>query len=194
MARRKGKVSKIGKSKYSFFIQLDGDGHYFNTKYNPKCGVGDVVGLTYEPKGEQRSQIKDVKLLEDNGGPKGYQESSGGGFGGGSSKGGGSYASDPDRQASIIYQSSRKDALVMAELILSNDGIKLPKAEDARRTVIEELVSEFTLSFFTDASNPSKATAGAKAVSDDAEGGDDDSWDEPESGGSDDWDDGDDWE
>lgn len=189
MARRKGTVSKIGKSKYSFFIQLDGDGHYFNTKYNPKCGVGDVVGLTYEPKGEQRSQIKDVKLLEDNGGPKGYQESSGGGGGG---RSGGSYASDPDRQASIIYQSSRKDALVMAELILSNDGIKLPKGEDARRTVIEELVAELTLSFFNDASNPKAATAGAKKVEDDASG--DDSGDEPESGGSDDWDDETDWE
>lgn len=187
-SKRKGKVSKIGKSKYSYYIQLDGDGFYFNTKFDPKCGVGDVVGITFDRKGDQRGQIKDVKLLEDNGGPKGYQESSGGSGGGGR---GGSYAADPDRQASIVYQSSRKDALVAADLILSNDAIKMPKAVDGRRTVIEELIDELTLKFFAAASDPKAATKPASKVEDDAEGGDD--WDDDDDP-DDDWDDGDDWE
>ena len=194
MARRKGKISKIGKSKYSFFVQLDGDGHYFNTKYNPKAGVGDIVGITYEPKGDQRSQVKDIKLLEDNGGPKGYQESSGGGGGGRSGNG---YQADPDRQMSIVYQSSRKDALQLAEIIVSNEAIKLPKAPDGRRTVIEELVSELTLRMFAEAMDPKKATASASKVEEDAKGGDEDDedWDDSDEGGSDDdWDSGDDWE
>jgi len=164
MAKRKGTVSKIGKSKYSYFIQLDGDQHYFNTKYDPKCGVGDIVGVEFEQKGEQRSQIKQIKVLEDNGAPKGYQEgekfSAGGG---GSSNSGGGYETGPNRQDSIVYQSSRKDALQMVQILLGEDLIKIPTG-DKGRIVVEELVKEFTASFFKDASNPTAALKGAEEV------------------------------
>ncbi len=187
MAKRKGTVSKIGKSKYSYFIQLDGDGHYFNTKYDPKCGVGDVVGVEFEPKGEQRSQIKKVVTLDDKGGPKGYQDS-GGGYGGGG--GGGSYKND-NRQESIIFQSSRKDALVLVGLLLDHETVKVPKG-DPGRVVIEELVDEVTARFIKDASNPSEAFKNAKAAEKDA----DDDWDDSDDSSpsnSGDWDDDDDW-
>lgn len=167
MAKRKGTVSKIGKSQYSFYIQLDSDGFYFNTKYDPKCGIGDTVGITFDKKNDQRGQITDVKLLNDSGSPKGFQGNPGGG-------GGGGYKAEPGRQDSIVYQSSRKDALVLAGLIVSNEAIKLPKAADARRTVIEELVTETTARFFADASDPKAAIKGAQDVEDDAGG--DDAW------------------
>ena len=184
-SKRKGTVSKIGKNKYSFYLLLDEDNFYFNTKFDPKCGVGDVVGITFDKKADNRGQVKDIKLLEDNGGPKGFQESSGGGYSGG--KGGG-YKADPDRQASIVYQSSRKDALHLAEIIVSNEAIKLPKDADKRRTIIEALVDETTLAYFKAAINPSEAMKSEEDVEADAsvedwdEGGDDsdefdDQWD-----------------
>ncbi len=193
MSKRKGKVSKIGKSKYSYFIQLDGDGHYFNTKYDPKCGVGDVVGVEFEPKGEQRSQIKRIKVLDDAGGPKGYQESSGGGYSGGGGGGGGGSYSGGDRQESIIFQSSRKDALVMVGLLLDQDTVKVPNG-DKGRIVIEELVDEVTARFVKAASNPAEAVKAAAGVEADAESESDD-WDDsgPSEPASDDWDDDDDW-
>jgi hypothetical protein len=159
MSRRKGTVSRVGKSKYSYYIQLDGDGFYFNTKYEPKCGIGDVVGIEFEKKADNRGNIQKVKLLEDNGAPKGVQESQGGG-----GKGGGSYQADPDRQASIVFQSSRKDALVFTGLLLSNEAVKLPKDTAKRATIIEALVEETTASFFKDASNPKAAVAAEDEV------------------------------
>lgn len=180
MSKRKGTVSKIGKSQYSFYILLDGEQFYFNTKFEPKCGVGDTVGIEYEPKGDKRGQIKNVKILEDSGSPKGLQESSGGGGGGRS--GGGSYTADPDRQASIIFQSSRKDALVLADLLVSNEAIKLPKDADKRRTVIEALVDETTYAYFKAASDPKAALKDEAGVDDDADESnnesDDDDWDD----------------
>ena len=48
MSKIKGTVARCGKGKYSYFIVLDEkDGFYFNTKYEPMCGVGDVVGIEY---------------------------------------------------------------------------------------------------------------------------------------------------
>ena len=52
MSRKKGTVEKVGKSKFSFYIRLDNDTRYFNTKFEPKCGVGDTVGLEFVEKGE----------------------------------------------------------------------------------------------------------------------------------------------
>lgn len=189
MAKRKGKVSKIGKSKYSYYLQLDGDGFYFNTKFNPsKVGVGDVVGIEFDPKGDTRGQVQAIKLLEDNGGPKGHQES-GGDFGGGNR--GGNASGDGNRQESIVYQSSRKDALVLTGLLVEQGAIALPKAADKRRTIIEELLAEQTNRLFKDAMDPSKAVKGAEEVEEDS-GGDD--WDEaPKDDGGEDWDD-DTWE
>lgn len=185
--KRKGKVSKIGKSQYSYYIMLDGDNFYFNTKYEPKCGVGDTVGIEFDKKGDNRGQIKKVVTLEDAGGPKGVQNSGGGGR----SSGGRSYGgNDDDRQASIIYQSSRKDALVLAELILSNGGIKLPKGEDAARTVIEELVDEITVRFVKDATDPAKACKSAKEAEEDSS----DDWDDSSNDDGDEWSDDADWE
>lgn len=185
-SRRKGTVSKIGKSRYSYYIKLDGDDFYFNTKYNPKCGEGDVVGIEFDKKNEQRGQIKSVKILEDKGGPKGYQQPQNSG-GGNSYNGGG----NDDRQASIIYQSSRKDAIQAAGLIVSNEAIKLPKDADKRRTIIEALIDELTARYVKDASDPKNALKGEQEVAGDAAGGDD--WeDDAEKESGDDWDDG--WE
>ncbi len=176
MSRAKGKVARIGDGKFSKYIMLDNkDGFYFNTKYNPKCGVDDVVGITYTPKGETRGNITKVEILEDAGGPKGVQENarvySGGGGGG-------------DRNASIIMQHSQEMALRYVTLLLSAEAIKLPKASD-REEFVSTLVDEAIARFNERATNPGKP---AEVEVEAEEKPADESWDEkPETEANDDW-------
>ena len=199
--RTKGTVTAIGKGKYDgFYLMLDGEKFYYNTKFNPKVGVGDVAGIEYEKSGDIRGNVTKVKLMTDNGGPKGFQADAQPAkrSGGGKSFGGGGF-NDPARQDSIVYQSSRKDALQLVELLLSNGAFALKGTADAKRVQIEELLDEITVTFFKAAEAPrdSAAFKTAAAVATDS-GGDDDSWDAdadddtpdaPADGGWDDWDD-----
>ena len=151
MSKTKGIVTRIGDGKFSKYIMIDTkDGFYFNTKYNPKCGVGDTVGIEFESKGDTRGNVKKVVILNDAGGPKGVQESSGGGSGGAGGQAGGA------RQDSIVFQSSRKDALVFVGLLVSTESIKLPKAAD-REEFLGNLVDSVTAHYFAAASDPKKS-------------------------------------
>jgi len=154
MSKRKGTVSGVGKGKFSFFVQLDDDGFYFNTKFEPKCGIGDVVGIEFDKKADNRGNVKNIKVLEDSGSPKGVQEraSSGGG-------GTGNYTADPNRQASIVFQSSRKDALVFITTLLAAEAFAVKGKADAKRVQLEELLDEITVKFFNDAMNPKDSDA-----------------------------------
>ena len=196
MSKVKGTVSGCGKGKYSFFITLvEREGFYFNTKYEPKCGKGDVVGIEFTPKGDSRGNVQKVIILESN--SNGYEDTGGSGGGKGGGSGGGSGGGNADRQDSIVWQSSRKDALVLAGLLVSNEYVKVPKG-DKGRIVIEALVDEVTARFFGDASDPKKSAAyttnvgieeDAKPEGDDS-GGDWDEKDEPKKPDSwDEWDD-----
>ena len=198
MARCKGTVTGCGKGKFSFFITLDSkDGFYFNTKYEPKCGIGDVVGIEYEPKGDKRGNVQKVQILEDSGSPKGVQsrESSGGS----GSNSGGSYTASPDRQASIIFQSSRKDALVFLGLLIEKEAVKFKGKADSLRVQITETLDEITAAFYKDAAAPDKSNAltTAAELADDSPGEEESgkkgewanqgSWDDNDSKKSDDW-------
>lgn len=195
----KGTVSGCGKGKFSYFVTLqEKDGFYYNTKFEPKCGKGDVVGIEYEQKAENRGNVKKITVLESN--SNGYEDTSkkdGGGFGGGKNSGGGG----GDRQNSIIWQHSQEMAISATHMLVTSDGIKLPPASkpDARRTVIEALLDELTVKFFKDASDPlaSKAYSDGAGIEEDAGDGEkepdgDDAWDEggekKEDSGWDDWD------
>ncbi len=175
MSRAKGKVARIGDGKYSKYIMLENkDGFYFNTKYDPKCGVGDVVGITYTPKGETRGNITKVEILEDAGGPKGVQENARVSAGPGS----------VDRNASIIMQHSQEMALRYVTILLSAEAIKLPKASD-REEFVSTLVDEAIVRFNEQATNPGKPT---EVEVEAEEKPADESWDEtPEKATDDDW-------
>ncbi len=176
MSRAKGKVARIGDGKFdSKYIMLDNkDGFYFNTKFDPKCGVGDVVGITYTPKGETRGNISKVEILEDAGGPKGVQESARVSAGPGS----------VDRNASIIMQHSQEMALRYVTLLLSVEAIKLPKASD-REEFVSTLVIEATGRFVEQATNPQ---APELVESEETKAEKNDEWDEkPEPEADDDW-------
>ena len=175
MSRAKGKVARIGEGKFSKYIMLDNkDGFYFNTKYNPKCGVDDVVGITYTPKGETRGNITKVEILEDAGGPKGVQENARVSSGGGG-----------DRQESIIMQHSQEMALRYVTLLLSAEAIKLPKASD-REEFVSTLVDESTVRFNEQATNPQSPVA---VESEETKAEKEDEWecDDKETPSDDDW-------
>jgi len=189
MARVKGTLTKVGKGKFGFFLMLqEREGFYFNTKYEPKAGVGDVVGIEFTPKGDTRGNVTKVKLLEDKGGPKGAQhnEQRDGGSGGG---GGGG------RSDSIVWQHSQEMAVRYVDVLLSNGAVKLPKDVTARQTVISALADEATYRFFVDANDPKasktfKDEAGVASDSGKEESKGDDFDGDDKSDDGDDWDSG----
>lgn len=192
MSKIKGTVSGVGKGKFSFFITLESkDGFYFNTKYEPKCGKGDVVGIEYEQKAENRGNVKRVEVLTDNGAPKGVQ----GGSGGGGSGGGGGETST-GKQNSIVWQHSQEMALLLVATLLANEAFGLKGKADQKRVQIEELVDELTVRLFKDASNPLdseayKTVAGIEGDTDgESESGEAEAKDEWDNGGEkSEWDD-----
>ena len=175
----KGTVTKASKGKYSWFLQLDGDDFYYNTKYEPKCGEGDVVGIEFTPKGDARGNIQKVKVLEDNSG--GYAKANSERA---ESSGGGSSGSGGDRNSSIVFQSSRKDALVYVGLLLQEEAFAIKGKPDLRRVQLDELLDEVTARFYQDAIDPSKVKWLA-AVAEEGE--------EESSNGDDDWPDDEEW-
>lgn len=171
MAERvRGVVFRAGKSKFGFYIKLDGDDTFYNTKYEPKVGEGDEIGIEFDRKGRS-CNIKNVKVFS-----KADRAPRGNGSGNGS---GGYQPAGGDRQDSIVWQSSRKDAIEMAALLLTNGAVTMPKTANDRAVIVDGLVNKLTYRYFLDASNPRgsdtfKEEAGVEA---DAQP-DGDGWDE----------------
>jgi hypothetical protein len=200
--RKKGTVTKAGKGKFSYYIVLDDNGFYFNTKFEPKCGEGDVVGIEYEPKGDSRGNVKKITVLQDNSG--GYQkansESSGGGrssgSGGASSTGGSNRnAGAGNRNESIVFQHSQEMAIRAATIVLAQGAYAVSGKTDAKRLQVEALIDTLTVKFYRDALDPenSNLVKEYRKIESDSKGGDDssndeESWDDDEKGGDDDWD------
>ena len=134
---------------YSFKVQDKDTGVvnplYFNCGYNnPGVKEGDYVRFAAVPsthsdkgmdvaKGSVKVSTKPPER-PDNPAPKAAY---------GGKKGGGGYQKDPKIQKAISYQSARKDALVLVQLLLENDGLPIlgttGKAAKAKR--YEEIVA-----------------------------------------------------
>lgn len=165
MSKIKGTVSKAGKGKFSYFVLLDGNDFYYNTKFEPKCGEGDVVGIEFTPKGESRGQISKCVVLEDNSG--GYAKANSETSGGAGSSGSGSRSSNSgsgsnrgsggDRNASIVCQHSQEMAIRTSEIILANEAFAVKGKADARFTQIVALIDTLTVKFYNDALDPEAA-------------------------------------
>lgn len=177
MSKVKGIVSGTGKGKYSYFIRLDGDPVYYNTKYEPKCSEGDTVGLEFVSKGDTRANIQKVVILEkgSGGGGGGFKSPAPGGGGGG------------DRQDSIVCQHSQEMAVRYLDILVSNGGVKISGQPDAKKTQLDELLGELTVHFFNEAMDfrNSAAFKTGKELEEDFEetppeedAGDDDPWGE----------------
>ena len=144
MSKAKGTVKLVGKGKFSSFVMLeDRDGFYFNTKFDPKCGIGDVVGIEFEQKGDTRGNIKRLVVITDNGAPKGVQESAAPSGGGGAGRG-------ADQRPSIVWQHSQEMAILFVSTLVSSESIKLPAAAK-REDFLLGLVDSYTEDFNAEA-------------------------------------------
>ncbi|KKN32961.1 hypothetical protein LCGC14_0808330 [marine sediment metagenome] len=189
MSRKKGTVTAAARSQYGYFVQLqETDDFYYNTKFEPPCGVGDVVGIAYEDKGKGRGNVTKIKLLESNG--PGFQKKAPAKREG--AGGGGGY-NDPARQDSIIFQSSRKDALVFIDLLLRNEAFAIKGKADAKAVQISELLTKVTAKFFADAADPRNSEV-LKGAEEDAK--EENEWEDggEEAAGKDEWDGEEDWD
>jgi hypothetical protein len=68
-----------------------------------------------------------------------------------------------DRQGSIVYQSSRKDALEYVKLVVASGAIKLPEKIAAKLKALDALLDQVTADFFNDVNTLgaiSRASAG----------------------------------
>ena len=190
MSRIKGTVTGEGKSQYSYYVRLDGNQFYYNTKYEPKSGIGDVVGIEFEPKGESRGNIKKLTVLEKN--SDGYKGSEGGSWTEKPTSGARSAPAGGDRQDSIVWQHSQEMALRLSTLILAWGGYAVKGKTDEKRLQVEGLVDELTARLFRDALDPRKSAAftSAAEIDEDAEGGE--TWgkgeDKPDGSGDGTWD------
>ncbi len=190
MSKKKGTVTAAAESKFGFFVQLqETDDYYYNTKFEPPCGVGDVVGIEFQDKGKGRGNVQKIKVLEKNSQGFEKQEKRGGGKRGG---GGGGF-NDPARQDSIIFQSSRKDALVFVDLLLRNEAFAIKGKADDRALQISEVITQVTAKFFADASDPRNSDV-LKGAEDVAKEGDEREGDGEEPAGDEEWDGEDEWD
>jgi hypothetical protein len=145
--RTRGIVSQTGKSKYSFYIRLEGDARYYNTKYEPKCGQGDDVGIEFESKGPDRANISKVTILK-----KGARKAeSSGNY---KSSGG----SEDKKQDSIVWQHSQQMAIRAAAVLLQSNAVKLQKSGEANAVLIGNLIDELTYKFFKDGIDPRRSS------------------------------------
>jgi hypothetical protein len=159
MSKIQGTISNDCKKKgtYGWHIMLEEkDGFYLNTKFEPKCGRGDVVGVEYEQKKENAGNIKRLVVLEDNGGQAAASSSAS--EWNDAPKSAGKAPPAGNRQDSIVWQSSRKDALVLASLLVETKTFKVP-AGDKGRVAIEGLIDEVTYTFFNAANDPRNCEA-----------------------------------
>jgi hypothetical protein len=192
MARKKGTVTKAGKSKFSYYLQLDGDSHYYNTKFKPKCGEGDVVGIEYNQQNDQRSQVKSIKVLESNSG--GYDSSnSERNYGGGAAKSGGGTGMSNDRQDSIIWQSCQKVAAELTRAAVDAEAIASKGTPDSKAAEIKGYFDENVVSLFRDASDPKNSLTYKNIMGIEKDAGEEPSKDDWDEGGGDAWDEDDDW-
>jgi hypothetical protein len=136
-----GKGGKPGNTWYS--IKLEGDDTYYRCKAN---NPGDVVGkvvkfevdgdnVTSKPEIIQSAPAEAAKAAP----AAGVSSSLGATLG-------------STRESSIHYQSARKDALQLVDIITRTGAVKLPAKEAAKLEAIEALVDSYTAQYFHDIS------------------------------------------
>lgn len=141
MAQVTGKVYKIfpkefsGKMNYS--IKLEDNPIYYRAGTKSWAGIAEP-GNTVTFEAEINSDGKSAKIVGDV--TKARAEP---GAGIPSTGGGG-------REASIHYQSSRKDAVEFLKLAFQTEAIVLPKATKGRLGILEAALDKYTAQFYED--------------------------------------------
>ena len=145
IATRSGRGAKGPWTAYNVLLSEGGKETWVSFGFDaPEFTEGDRIKTTgFLKDGKYLTYIKGapikVKAADKPANGSGNQSSGGGG----------------DRQASIIYQSSRKDALQLVEILLANDalpvsGAKSKSGEAKRFDEIKAFVDKLTVEFFHD--------------------------------------------
>lgn len=142
-----GVVTKVYENSFpdggkSVSFRINGDSRYFRCGRNRFSGIleeGKFIKFKFEPVND-----KAAKVL---GTPKGGSASEAAQAPASTGGGGRDWAAN---DAAIRYQSSRKDALEMAKLVITSEAIKLPAAQAKKLEVLEALVDRYTAAFFAD--------------------------------------------
>lgn len=154
---------------YSLKLQ-DKDGEmlagYYQCGFDaPPCKDGDYIKLDATPKGDNWEVVKGSIKVSKNPPAKPAapaQEKSAG-----KSEG----YNSPDRQNSIVYQSSRKDAVETVALLLEHGALKLVKADTkagaaSRFDLITAAIDKVTVAYFNDVTTLRKLESVADTVVD----------------------------
>ena len=164
MAQIVGKVFKVfpkewpakkpgAKGNVTYSIKLEDDPLYYRTprktggdgeRFAGIAEPGNMVSFEANPVNENSAQIVgDVDLVKQ---PEAAATVSPAAAQGVS----GAVQSVTNREASIHYQSARKDALQLVDIAVRSNAIKLPAKEAARLEALEALVDHYTSLYYQD--------------------------------------------
>lgn len=132
------------KGNTTYSLKIEGDPRYYRTN-NPWHGIaepGNFVQFDAKPKDETSASIEGPVVKID--APAAATVSVATPAGGTASGGYGS------RDNSIVYQSSRKDALVYLDLIQETGAVKLPEKAALKLAALDALLDKYTADFFAD--------------------------------------------
>jgi hypothetical protein len=135
-----GKGGKPGNTWYS--IKLDGDETFYRCKGN---NPGDIAGkvVSFEVDGDN---VTSKPVIVQSAPAETAKAAPAAGAGGAGAVLGST------REASIHYQSARKDALQLVDIITRVGAVKLPAKEAAKLEAVEALVDSYTAQYFNDIS------------------------------------------
>lgn len=174
-----------GKPNTTYSIKLENDPFYYRTpRVSEKPGSdgmsfagiaepGNTVEFEVDPINDNSAQIVgDVKKVE-------AQTATVASLPGTQPSASASASSGGTREASIHYQSSRKDALAFLDIAVRANAVKLPAKESAKLEALEALADFYTSAYFSDVATfgavarangtADQDTASDKPAADDAE-------------------------
>lgn len=143
--RAEGVVFKVYDKQFpgkpmTYSIKLDGQPLFFRAGTNRYAGIaesGNRVAFDYTPNADGKSgNITGPVTLAAAPAP--------------AASGSVGFVPSGERQNSIVYQSSRKDAIELVKLILSTEAIAVPAKKADRLEFIEALVDHYTATMFED--------------------------------------------
>ncbi len=144
------KIEKDDGSEYNEWVSLGFDA--------PPFKEGDYVQLETEENEGRQQYVKGSAKVKKNAPARASQNTSNKGSTGGTATGGaqgGTGFNEPARQASITYQSSRKDAIEIVSLLLANGALPMSEAKTKAGTAkrfdeITAAVEKFTVELYND--------------------------------------------
>lgn len=162
MAKITGVVTAIYDKKFddggeARSIKIEGSPLYFRLgkrKFEGIVAKGNTVELFYEQTDDKAAKVtSDVTLAK-----KAQAVETTAAATGGAAKTYGNQSSGDDRNASIVYQSSRKDALVFVDFLLRNSAVVIPAKQTSKVAFLEALLDKYTASFVADVASGGAVT------------------------------------